>query len=107
MDYNQAVDGAQAAFDQEMQSRDRMNQQMVQQKKAQALAGRYTGEGGGGDDDDCKRRWKNAADYCSQLDDLPRNSPEFKKVKNIFGRDILDCMRGQVDQRCGGNKIPW
>jgi RHS repeat-associated protein len=73
-----------------------------------SLAGRYTlGSFSGGDDDDeCKKEWKKAGDFCSQLDDLRTNDPiEFRKWKNIFGPNIQSCMKGQVSERCGGHKI--
>lgn len=79
---------------------------VMQQLRPLSLAGRYNGGSGrGGGDDDCKRQWKNAADYCSQVDDIPRKSPEWKKYINIWGGSFDRCMRGQVDERCGGNKI--
>jgi uncharacterized protein RhaS with RHS repeats len=105
MDYNQAVDGAQAAFDQEMQSRDRMNQQMVQQKKAQSLAGRYTGRQPGNGDDDCPKKWEDAYAYCAYLNSMPRKSPEWKKYLNLWGGNYSRCVRGQVPERCGGNFV--
>lgn len=88
-------------------------QQWPQPRHTPSLAGRYTGTrrpdkpigGGDDDDDDCNRQWRNAADYCSQIDDLPRNSREFKKMRKLFGRNILECMEGQVEERCGGHKI--
>jgi RHS repeat-associated protein len=74
---------------------------------APSLAGRYAGgKPSGDDDDDCKKEWKKAGDFCSQLDDLRTNDPiEFRKWKNIFGPNILSCMKGQVSERCGGHKI--
>jgi hypothetical protein len=78
---------------------------------APSLAGRYTGGkspsagNGGNDDDDCKKEWKNARDYCSDLEAMPRNSPEWKNYINIWGGDIGRCIRGQVSERCGGNRV--
>ena len=75
---------------------------------APSLAGRYTGgkPSGRDDDDECKKEWKKAGDFCSQLDDLRTNDPiEFRKWKNIFGPNILSCMKGQVSEDCGGHKI--
>jgi len=107
-----AINAENTAYGEEWQSVIAYNQAVLAHpRRPLPLAGRYTGGkppstgGGGDDDDDCTKQWKKAGDYCSQLDDLPRNSPEFKKVQNIFGRDILDCMSGQVDQRCGGHKV--
>lgn len=56
-------------------------------------------------DDDCEREWKNAHDYCSYLNSIPRKDPEWKKYKNIWGGSYDRCVRGQVSQRCGGNRV--
>ena len=74
------------------------------------LAGRYTGGqkpngSNGGNDDDCKKEWENARDYCSDLEAMPRNSPEWKNYINVWGGNLGRCIRGQVSERCGGNRV--
>ena len=100
-----------AAYGAEWQSVIAYNQAVLAHPRPLPLAGRYTGgkppnaSGGGDDDDDCKKQWKDAADYCSQLDDIPRDSPRWtRELKQVFGGSISKCMRGQVTERCGGNK---
>jgi hypothetical protein len=65
MDYNQAVDGAQAAFDQEMQALDRLNHQLVLQKKAKALAGRSCKQKF--DEEDCDEMYETDLETCRKL----------------------------------------
>ena len=107
-----AINGENAAYDAEMQSIILYNQAMMMHPRPLPLAGRYTADrkpGGGGDDnDDCDKEWRDAAEYCSQLDDIPRNSKLWtRELKKVFGGSILKCMFGQVSQRCGGNKVDW
>ena len=56
-------------------------------------------------EDDCEREWRNARDYCSYLNSIPRKGPEWKKYKGIWGGSYDRCVRGQVSQRCGGNRV--
>jgi RHS repeat-associated protein len=107
-----AISAENAAYDDEWQSVAAYNQAVLAHPRPLPLAGRYTGGkppnggGGGNNDDDCKKQWKDAADYCSQLDDIPRDSPLWTwELKQVFGGSISKCMRGQVSERCGGNKV--
>jgi hypothetical protein len=76
---------------------------------APSLAGRYTGGGRpgqpGNGDDDCNEQWENARDYCSELLATPRSSPDWNLFKGIWGGNFERCVKGQVDQRCGGGRI--
>jgi RHS repeat-associated protein len=48
-------------------------------------------------DSECEREWATAAEFCSQ--DWVRRQP------GLWGGSVDTCMRGQVSERCGGNKI--
>jgi RHS repeat-associated protein len=82
----------------------------VSPNPASSLAGRYTGSkspsagNNGDDDDDCEKIRRRAHDYCSGLMSIPRSSPEWKNYINIWGGSYDKCFKGQVPQRCGGNR---
>lgn len=48
---------------------------------------------------ECTREWKEARDFCSELMNNPGRAP------NIWGGSFDKCVRGQVSQRCGGNRV--
>jgi hypothetical protein len=106
---NSAINDLNAASADEVKAVARLNALlMTGARLAPSLAGRPAGGSGGGNDDDCKKEWKDAADYCSELDDIPRNSPRWtRELKRVFGGNMMRCMRGQVSQRCGGSKVDW
>jgi RHS repeat-associated protein len=87
------------------------NQAVLAHSRPLPLAGRYTGGkppnagGGGNDDDDCNKERRNARDFCSDLEAMPRNSPEWKNYINIWGGNFERCVRGQISERCGGNRV--
>jgi RHS repeat-associated protein len=56
-------------------------------------------------DDGCDKEWRNAREYCAYLGSIPRKSPEWRKIRNIWGGSYERCVRGQVSERCGGNKV--
>ena len=47
----------------------------------------------------CKSEWAQARDYCSTLMTNPGRAP------NIWGGSFDRCVRGQVSQACGGNRV--
>ncbi len=50
----------------------------------------------------CNKEWIQARAYCSNLmSDPRRNGP----ARNVWGGDFNKCVRGQVSQRCGGNRV--
>ena len=101
-----AVQNANTADEELMQAIHNWNQAAMAKNRAQPpLAGRYAFQPSDEDAEECNKQWKNAAEYCSQLDDIPRDTPEWKKVVKIFGGSIFNCMKGQVSERCGGNKV--
>jgi RHS repeat-associated protein len=79
---------------------------------APSLAGRYTdrdrrpGKPGNGDKD-CDQQWENARAYCADLLAMPRNSPEWKKYQELWGGNYNRCVKGQVDERCGGSHVGY
>lgn len=102
---------ANAAYDAEWQSVAAYNQAILAHPRPLPLAGRYTGGkppnagGGGHDDDDCDKERRNARDFCSDLEAMQRNSPEWKNYVNIWGGNFERCVRGQISERCGGNRV--
>jgi len=106
-----AINGENAAYDAEWQSVAAYNQAILAHPRPLPLAGRYTGGkppnagGGGNDDDDCNKERRNARDFCSDLEAMPRNSPEWKNYINIWGGNFERCVRGQISERCGGNRV--
>ena len=108
-----AINGENAAYDEEMQSVIAYNNAMLAHPPAPlSLAGRYTdrdrrpGQPGNGDKD-CDEQWENARAYCADLLAMPRNSPEWKKYYELWGGNYNRCVKGQVDERCGGSHIEY
>jgi RHS repeat-associated protein len=56
-------------------------------------------------EEECNTEWRDARDYCSDLTAIPRSSPEWKKHVNIWGGSYSACVRGQVSESCGGNRV--
>jgi len=52
-----------------------------------------------GDRSPCAAEWAEARDYCSSLMSNPGRAP------NVWGGSFDRCVRGQVSQRCGGNRV--
>ena len=100
-----------AAYDEEWQSVIAYNQAMLAHPP-RPLAGRYTdrdrrpGKPGNGDKD-CDQQWENARAYCADLLAMPRNSPEWKKYQELWGGNYNRCVKGQVDERCGGSHVEY
>jgi RHS repeat-associated protein len=61
------------------------------------------GSGGGNKDDpdDCRKEWEDAREMCSE--ELAKQNPS----RGITGgyRDVENCARGLVSERCGGNRV--
>jgi RHS repeat-associated protein len=55
--------------------------------------------------DDCDKLWAEARAYCSEVMAIPRDSPEWENYKEIWGGSYDRCVRGQVPERCGGNRV--
>ena len=53
------------------------------------------------DDDDCETEWREAREKCER--ELEKPNPD-KAVTGGYS-DIVDCARGHVSERCGGNKL--
>jgi hypothetical protein len=77
---------------------------------APPLAGRYTGprprysNGGGNGDDPCSKQWRDAREFCAEVNAIPRNSPEWNEYPEIWGGSYDRCVKGQVAERCGGSR---
>jgi RHS repeat-associated protein len=54
---------------------------------------------------DCPRQWIDARAYCAGLMSMSRSSAGWKKYTNIWGGNFDRCVRGQVAERCGGNRV--
>lgn len=60
------------------------------------------GPNDGDDDDDrsdCDQQWRDAYQYCATI------SPTNPKTRQIWGGSLQSCVKGQVAQRCGGNRV--
>jgi RHS repeat-associated protein len=105
---------ANAAYDAEWQSVIAYNNAILAHPRpsSASLAGRYTdrdrrpGQPGNGDKD-CDQQWENARAYCADLLAMPRNSPEWKKYQELWGGNYNRCVKGQVDERCGGSHVEY
>jgi hypothetical protein len=61
----------------------------------------FSGSGGSSYDPDCDQEWKEARELCKE--ELANPYPS----RSITGgyRDVENCARGHVSQRCGGNRF--
>ena len=48
---------------------------------------------------ECLREWLEAYNYCYGLQEQP-NRP-----RGVWGGSVGQCVRGQVSERCGGNRV--
>ena len=112
--YNAAVDDLEASSAAEIAAEAKMYAALRAWATAArpSLAGRYTdrdrrpGQPGNGDKD-CDQQWENARAYCADLLAMPRNSPEWKKYHELWGGNYNRCVKGQVDEKCGGSHIEY
>ncbi len=51
------------------------------------------------DGDDCKKQWQRARIWCATNFGDPKYDPQ------VFGSTMEQCVRGQVSERCGGNRV--
>jgi hypothetical protein len=58
-----------------------------------------TGSSGGAQSPECKQEVSQARDYCLELMTNPGRAP------NIWGGSFDRCVKGQVSQACGGNRV--
>jgi hypothetical protein len=106
-----AVQNANAADQELLQSTSQMNQALLAHPRPQSLAGRYTdmdrrpGKPGNYDDDDCEKFWEDARAYCSEVASIPRKSRKWKEYQQIWGGSYDRCVKGQIPERCGGSLI--
>lgn len=54
-------------------------------------------------DPECEEEWRYARAYCVALLAARRLGRRFSGL----GRTLDECMRGQVSERCGGNRVEW
>ena len=97
-----------AAYHTEWQAVHDSNLALMNHPRVLSLAGRYTAGGGhgpGDGGDDCPRQWRDARAYCSELASMPRSSREWKHYLQLWGGNYERCVRGQVQERCGGSLI--
>ena len=59
------------------------------------------GEDGEDNDEDCDKEWADARDMCR--DELSKPNPNQGMTGGY--RDIENCARGLVSERCGGNPV--
>jgi hypothetical protein len=52
--------------------------------------------------EECKQSWDKAERYCKELFS---NGPLPNGKKGVGGKSIDECMKGQVEQACGGNLV--
>jgi RHS repeat-associated protein len=53
------------------------------------------------DPDDCNEEWRIARQRCSDILSLPAN----ERPQGIWGGSYDKCVKGQVSQLCGGNRV--
>jgi hypothetical protein len=51
---------------------------------------------------ECLAEWTEARSFCSVLMSDPKR---LRRSPNVWGGSFDRCVRGQVSQRCGGNKV--
>ncbi len=56
-------------------------------------------------DESCEKEWADARRFCAEVMSIPRNSPKWKDYQGLWGGSYDRCVRGQVSQRCGGNRV--
>jgi RHS repeat-associated protein len=50
---------------------------------------------------ECAREWEQAREFCAEL--MSQGNPP----AGVWGGSFDKCVRGQVSERCGGNRVDW
>jgi hypothetical protein len=56
----------------------------------------------------CEREWKEAEDFCRAYwfpVGRPARIPTTGNGRSVYGNNYGQCVKGQVSERCGGNKV--